>query len=66
MNGVAERLPQGTAVEEINGVAERLPQGTAVEEINGVAERFPQGTAVQEMFEMYLNVQKVRAYVVYQ
>jgi hypothetical protein len=26
----------------------------------------PQGTAVQEMFEMYLNVQKVRAYVVYQ
>ena len=66
INGVAERLPQGTAVEEINGVAERLPQGTAVEEINGVAERFPQGTAVQEMFEMYLNVQKVRAYVVYQ
>jgi hypothetical protein len=59
-------LPQGTAVEEINGVAERLPQGTAVEEINGVAERLPQGTAVQEMFGMYLNVQKVRAYVVYQ
>jgi hypothetical protein len=32
--GVAERLPQGTAVEEINGVAERLSQGTAVEEMN--------------------------------